>query len=105
LTIGSNYKSMEFKGPENIAEQITSHIENKIITLQLKPGQRILESQLAEEMGVSRGPIRDSLKKLERSWLVELFPRRGARVTELNEKHIESVFDVLNELYIMFVRR
>ena len=96
---------MKFKGPENIAEQITALIENKIITLELKPGERILESQLAEEMGVSRGPVRDSLKALEGRWLVELFPRRGARVADMDKKHIESIYDVLNELFIMFVRR
>ncbi len=96
---------MALKSPENIVEQVTSFIEERIITLDLKPGQRILESALAEEMGVSRGPVRDALRKLERHWLVELFPRRGARVTLLDEKHIESVFDVLRELYIAFVRR
>jgi DNA-binding GntR family transcriptional regulator len=96
---------MDYKIPENVSEQITTHIVNKIITLKLKPGQRILESQLAEEMGVSRGPIRDSLRRLERNWLVELFPRKGARVTALNEHYIESLFDVLFELYIVFVRR
>ncbi len=95
---------MRIRTPKNISEQITNHIEESIITLKLKPGQRILESQLAEEMGVSRGPIRDSLRKLERSCLVELFPRREARVTELTEDYINSIFNVLNDLYVSFVR-
>jgi DNA-binding GntR family transcriptional regulator len=96
---------MDHKIPENVSEQITSHIENQIVTLKLKPGQRILESKLAEEMGVSRGPIRDSLRRLERNWLVEVFPRRGARVTELTEHYINSLYDVLFELFIVFVRK
>jgi len=95
---------MDFKSPQNISEQISTDIAEKIITLKLKPGQRILESQLAEEMGVSRGPIRDALRKLERSCLVELSPRREARVTELTEDYINDIFNVLNDLYVSFVR-
>lgn len=95
---------MNFRSPQNISEQISNYIGEQIITLKLKPGQRILESQLAEEMGVSRGPIRDSLRKLERSCLVELFPRREARVTDLTEDYINSIFNVLNDLYVSFVR-
>ena len=90
--------------PENISEQITSLIEEKIVTLKLKPGQRILEATLASEMGVSRGPVRDSLRALERNWLVELFPRRGAKVTDLSPEHIQDVFAVLDGLYVAFVR-
>ena len=95
---------MDMKSPQNITEQISNYIEEKIITLKLRPGQRILESQLAEEMGVSRGPVRDSLRKLEKNWLVELFPRREARVTELTEDYINDIFNVLNDLYVSFVR-
>lgn len=96
---------MKITKPENISDQITNKIAENIITLKLKPGQRILEAKLAEEMGVSRGPIRDSLRKLERNWLVELFPRREARVTEITENYVEDIFDVLHELYITFVRK
>lgn len=96
---------MKISNLGNISEQITNKIEESIITLKLKPGQRILESKLAEEMGVSRGPVRDSLRKLERNWLVELFPRREARVTDLTENYIENIFDTLKELYVSFVRK
>lgn len=96
---------MKISNLGNISEQITNKIEESIITLKLKPGQRILESRLAEEMGVSRGPVRDSLRKLERNWLVELFPRREARVTDLTENYIENIFDTLKELYVSFVRK
>ncbi len=95
---------MNFILPQNVSEQISDDIAEKIISLKLKPGQRILESKLAEEMGVSRGPIRDSLRRLERNWLVELFPRREARVTELTEDYINDIFNVLNDLYVSFVR-
>ncbi|MBU0993791.1 MAG: GntR family transcriptional regulator [Proteobacteria bacterium] len=96
---------MQFHIPDSLSDHITGYIENKIITLELKPGQRILEANLAEEMGVSRGPIRDSLRTLEKSWLVERLPRKCAHVSKLTENHVNSIFEVLIELYAIFVRR
>jgi DNA-binding GntR family transcriptional regulator len=90
---------------KNLTEYVTNYISNKIITLEMKPGERILETAIAEELGLSRGPIRDSLKILEKYWLVELLPRRGARVTEITEKYINNIFDVLIELYSIFTRK
>lgn len=96
---------MPFHPPESLSDNITSYIENKIIGLELKPGERILEAKLAEEMGVSRGPVRDSLRMLEKSWLVERLPRKCAHVSKLTENHVNSIFEVLIELYAVFVRR
>lgn len=89
---------MAFQASENLAEQIAFYISNRIIQFELKPGERIVEARLAEEMGVSRSPVREALRILEKDRLVELIPRRGARVTELTESYILNLSDILKEI-------
>ncbi len=96
---------MEFKASENLAEQITEHLSEKIIHLQLKPGERILEAKVSEELGVSRGPIREALRILQRKRLVELMPRKGARVTEFSTQYIEWLYEILVEFYSIIIRK
>jgi DNA-binding GntR family transcriptional regulator len=94
-----------FKASHNLDEQIAEYLSAQIIQGKLEPGERILEARLAEELGVSRGPIREALRILERKRLVKLIPRRGARITELSAAYIEWLYDILNELYSLVARR
>lgn len=57
----------------------------------LQPGQRLIETELAEQLGLSRGPVRDALRQLGREGLVTLRPNRGAIV---NVVHAEDVLEV-----------
>jgi DNA-binding GntR family transcriptional regulator len=77
---------MEFKPSKNLAEQIAQYLSDKIILFQLKPGERLIEEDLARDLGVSRSPLREALRILEKKWLVDLIPRREARVSVLNER-------------------
>jgi DNA-binding GntR family transcriptional regulator len=86
---------------KNLSEQIAGYLRVQIIRGELVPGERILEAKLAEAMEVSRGPIREALRILEKTRLIELTPRRGARVTEMSPGDIESLYDVLTELYAL----
>ena len=97
--------SMAFKPSENLPEQLTRDIADKIIRNQLKPGERILEARLAEEMGVSRSPLREALRILEKQKLVELIPRKGARVTQISASHIEWFYDIFEVLYGLVARK
>ncbi len=96
---------MAFKASHNLDEQIAEYLGTQIIQGELEPGERILEARLAEELGVSRGPIREALRILERKRLVKLIPRRGARITEISAAYIEWLYDILNELYSLVARR
>ncbi|HUV53134.1 MAG TPA: GntR family transcriptional regulator [Dehalococcoidia bacterium] len=96
---------MEFKPWDNLDEQIAEHISSLIIKGELTPGERIREAKLAEDLGVSRGPIREALRILEGRRLVKLIPRRGARVTELSTSSIERLYDVLVELLTLTARK
>lgn len=89
----------------NLSEQIADHITEKIIRLEIRPGERIMETKIADELKVSRSPIREALRILEKNRLVELIPRRGARVTELPETFIVQLCDILTALFCLMARQ
>lgn len=69
-------------------------LRNAIITGDLQPGERLMETQLAERLGVSRTPIREAIRKLELEGLVIMVPRKGAQVAQFTEKDIQDVLEV-----------
>lgn len=69
-------------------------LRDAIIKGALKPGERLMEVQLAEELGVSRTPVREAIRKLELEDLVVMIPRKGAYVSGISLKGIADVFEV-----------
>lgn len=69
-----------------------------IVQGKLAPGVRIAEASLSEALGVSRTPLREALKLLAAEGLVELRPRRGARVAVMQPKEIEDLFETVSGL-------
>ncbi len=96
---------MTFAPKETLAVQIAQYVSDKIIRSELTPGEKIQEERLAEELGVSRSPVREALRILEKDRLVEVVPRHGARVTEMTASYVDSLFDILGELYALGARR
>jgi DNA-binding GntR family transcriptional regulator len=96
---------MALKKLPNLSEQIADHITEKIIRLEVRPGERIMETTIAQELDVSRSPIREALRILQKNRLVELIPRRGARVTELSKTQISHLCDVLLTLLCLVARQ
>jgi len=84
--------------PEDLSSQIASELGERIIRMELKPGERIVEARLSRELGVSRSPIREALRMLSEKGLVELQPRHGARVREMTAESIIWLDEVLREL-------
>ncbi len=70
----------------------------------LKPGERLMEIQLANKLGVSRTPIREAIRKLELEGLVLMIPRRGAEVAEITEKSLRDVLEVREALEVLAVQ-
>lgn len=64
----------------------------------LKPGERLMEIRLAEELGVSRTPIREAIRKLEQEGFVVMVPRRGTYVADISLKDISQVFEIRGAL-------
>lgn len=65
-----------------------------IIKQILKPGERLMEIQLAEEMGVSRTPVREAIRKLELEGFVVIVPRKGAYVASISLNDIHEVYEI-----------
>ena len=64
----------------------------------LKPGERIMEIKLAEELGVSRTPVRDAIRKLELEGYVVMMPRRGTYVADMSIRDINEIFEIRTAL-------
>lgn len=77
-----------------LREMVFESLREAIIQGRLKPGERLMEIQLAEEMGVSRTPVREAIRKLELEGFVVMVPRKGAYVADISVKDIADVFEV-----------
>lgn len=77
-----------------LREIVFEHLREAIIGGNLRPGERLMEMQLAEEMGVSRTPVREAIRKLELEGLVIMVPRRGAYVSDLSIKDVAETYEI-----------
>jgi DNA-binding GntR family transcriptional regulator len=78
----------------SLAEQIAARLSERIVNGNYSPGQRIMEQALAAEFSVSRGPVREALRLLEKDGVVTILARRGALVTRLSIDEVKEIFDV-----------
>lgn len=85
---------VSFNDYKPLREVIFDTLREAIIVGELKPGERLMEVQLAEKMGVSRTPVREAIRKLELEGLVNMIPRKGAHVADLSVKDIMDVLEV-----------
>jgi DNA-binding GntR family transcriptional regulator len=83
---------------------VYERIEQMIITGQLKPGDRMPETELAQTLGVSRGPIREALLLLERDGWLEVKPRHGATVRRRTDPEIKELYDTRKVLQVHSAR-
>ncbi|MEL7567138.1 MAG: GntR family transcriptional regulator [Dehalobacterium sp.] len=77
-----------------LREVVFETIREAIISGHLRPGERLMEVQLAEEMGVSRTPVREAIRKLELEGFLVMIPRKGAYVAGISLKDIHDVFEI-----------
>lgn len=81
-----------------LREIVFESMREAIIGGVLKPGERLMEVQLAEEMGVSRTPVREAIRKLELEGFVVMIPRKGAYVAGISMKDVVDVFEIRTAL-------
>lgn len=84
---------MQLDETESLSEQIAKHIGEQIISGELVEGERIQELRIAKELDVSRGSVREALLLLQRTHLIEIYPRRGAVVSEMSAQQVRALFD------------
>lgn len=83
---------------ESLGERATDRIRALIRSGDLQPGTRLVETELAERLRVSRGPVREALRNLEREGLVIITPSKRAMVTEWNERDLLNLYDLRTPL-------
>lgn len=88
-----------------VPEQVAAKVGDRIIGGQLSPGERIGEQELADEFAISRGPVREAIRILEREGLVVVLPRRGAIVTSLSAAELRELFEIRAGLFEIVVRK
>jgi DNA-binding GntR family transcriptional regulator len=77
-----------------LRDVIFEALRKAIVSGEIKPGERLMEVSLADQMGVSRTPVREAIRRLEAEGLVTMVPRRGTHVSELSVKDIMDVLEV-----------
>lgn len=86
MTIGAKHRTLR----ESVAEEI----RRLIMIGELQPGERLVEDRLAEQLGVSRNPVREAIRALEGTGLVEVIPRRGAYVSQLDPLQASQLLEL-----------
>ena len=81
-----------------LRDVVFNTLRQAILRGELKPGERLMEIQLANKLGVSRTPIREAIRKLELKGLVLMIPRKGAEVADITEKSLRDVLEVRKAL-------
>ena len=92
---------IKLDGYKPLRDVVFETLRDAIITQVLKPGERLMEIQLADEMGVSRTPVREAIRKLELEGLVVMVPRKGAYVAGVSMKDIHEVYEVRSALEML----
>jgi DNA-binding GntR family transcriptional regulator len=88
-----------------LPQQIADTLVNDIIQGTLLPGERLQEIAIAERFGVSRGPIREALRIVEKEGLIQMRPRYGSFVAKLSEAEVRDIFEVRGILLSLAARR
>lgn len=96
---------MDFQVPNTLAEQIANYLAERIMTGQIRPGERLHEATTANELKVSRASVKEALYTLERWHLIDIIPRKGAMATQLDAAHASELYDVYMHLLIMLAKR
>jgi DNA-binding GntR family transcriptional regulator len=86
--------------PRPIRKQVYEHLRNQILNRTIAPSSRLVEAQIAKELGISRTPVREALHLLEKDRFVESIPRVGYRVKQLAWSELDEIFEIrtVNEL-------
>ncbi|MCP4597596.1 GntR family transcriptional regulator [Neptuniibacter sp.] len=103
MTENTDNKAFE---PETrtLADRVCEQIVNAIVIGEIPPGQKISEPELARTYGISRGPLREAMRRLEALRLVERKPHVGARVVNLSAKELVEIYRVREALEGMACR-
>lgn len=84
---------------------VTDAVRRAIFEARLRPGQRLVERELVEGLGVSRPTVREALRELEVEGLITTIPQKGAVVRELSKSEVRDLYAIRADLESLVVRR
>jgi DNA-binding GntR family transcriptional regulator len=90
---------------QNLDNMIYDRLKEMIIERKLRPGEKIYQDKLAQELGVSRTPLVSALKKLEQEKLITAIPRRGFSVRHFSKREMIHIFELREILEGLAARR
>lgn len=96
--MNGHLKQIKLDSYKPLRELVCEHIRQAIVDGTFSPGERLMEIQLAEDMGVSRTPVREAIRKLELEGFVVMIPRRGTYVANISIKDINDVYEIRTSL-------
>jgi DNA-binding GntR family transcriptional regulator len=85
-------------GAETLPEKIRSSLEGAILQGKIKPGDRLIENELSHRLGISRGPIREAFRSMEKEGLIKMVPRKGAVVRSLSPEDLSETYEIISVL-------
>ena len=90
--------NFDIQNHKPLREMVYEELKMQILKGSIIPGTRMMEVELAEEMGVSRTPIREAIRKLEKECLVTIEPRRGAYASMISTEDMVEILEVRQDL-------
>lgn len=78
-------------GKETLSNKVYNDIKEKILRLEMRPGERVSEEFISQQMGISRTPVREALQRLNNDGLITLYPKRHAEITYYDDDMIRQI--------------
>ena len=94
MAMENKTRALVIEQPVPIRKQVYAYIREQILNHRIEPSSRLVEAQIAKEIGISRTPVREALHLLEKDGLVEAIPRVGYRVRKLALDELEEIFAI-----------
>lgn len=89
---------------KTLREKVVIYVKSKILKGEIKQGSKINENELAKELGISRGPVREALRQIEQEGLVTYLPNKGCSVTTLTPEDMTEMYLIRSSLEALAVK-
>lgn len=96
-------RNSAFQASPGLRHDVRNHLRNQIFDGTLQPGDRIVESRLARELGISQTPVREALRELEQMGLVVSYPNRGSSVRRVEPRDAGEMYTLRAHLEVLAI--
>jgi DNA-binding GntR family transcriptional regulator len=96
--------NLKIEQPISIRENLYEQLKHEILSDKIPPKATLVETQLSKQIGISRTPIREALHILEKEGLLELIPRVGYRVRQIDWEEVKEICEIRKSLEILAAR-